>query len=319
MIEHNDDAYVMMLLTMPLSPMSDGALSPLKTDEFAFLASQLERSGSLNLGQLLGQDVGGLQNLLDIDEEFAYRLCMLLSRQLILGRLIEDCLSSGTEIVTPFDRQYPESILRRLGATQSPVLFLQGDPALLNADSIGITGISGVKTSQEMRHGLERLVIRAALNGFGLVTGSEAGVCRLAVGYALENEGRAVCVLTGGLEDFTSDSAHAYALSSGNMAVLSPAHPASKPLAQLLPLRNRLIFCLSRAAFIVTSDGKRSETEVLRKKLCDYTYLLTDPSLPLNEVLRQKGFTETDDLRNLDIDSLSRSWKTPGVEQISFL
>ena len=45
MIEHNDDAYVMMLLTMPLSPISDSTLTGLKPGEFAWLASLLERTG----------------------------------------------------------------------------------------------------------------------------------------------------------------------------------------------------------------------------------------------------------------------------------
>ena len=318
MIEHNDDAYVMMLLTMPLSPLSDGSLSPLRAEEFARLISMLEQNG-LAPRHLLGQDVAGLQRLLHFSEEFAYRLCLLLSRQLILGRLIEDCLASGTEIVTPFDRQYPESIVKRLGVCQSPVLFLRGDPALLTAPSVGITGISGIRTTPDMRRGLEKLVTRAAIGGFGLITGSEAGVCRLAAGFALENDGRVVCALTGGLNDFAADSGHAYAIKSGNMAVFSPAHPAAQPGAGLLPLRNRLIFCLSRAAFVLTSDGRKSETETIRRHLCDHNYLLVGSSLPLNESLRQKGFTEVSDLSALDIDRLKDDWQGPQVEQISFL
>ena len=318
MIEHNDDAYVMMLLTMPLSPISDNTLTGLKPEEFAWLASLLERN-ALELRQLLGQDVAGLQRLLGLEEEFAYRLCLLLSRQLILGRLIEDCLVAGTDIITPFDRQYPESLIRRLGVYQSPVLFLQGDPALLCAASVGITGVSGIRTTPQMRRALERLVTRTAINSYGLVTGSEAGVCRLSVGFALENDGRVICALTGGFDEFTADSGHAYAIRNGNMAVLSPAHPASKQNTRLLPLRNRLIFSLSRATFVLTSDGRKTETEAIRKKLCDNNYLLVDSALPLNESLRQKGFTEVEDLACLDIDLLSRSWCQPEVEQISFL
>ena len=317
MIEHNDDAYVLMLLTMPLSPISDGSLSPLSAEEFAALGQLLEPNTPVKLKQLLGQDVAGLQNLLGIGEEYAYRLCLLLSRQLLLGRLIEETLNNGTEIITPFDRQYPEGLKRRLGIYQCPALFLQGNPDLLSAKSIGVTGISGVKTAPGLRSGLERLVMRAAMNGFGLVTGSEAGVCRLAGGFALENDGRFVCALTGGFDDFVSDAGHAYAIRSGNMAVISPAHPASKPTNALLPLRNRLIFCLSRAAFVITSDGKKSETEAIRKKLCDHVYLLTDPTLPLNGALKQKGFIEIEDLNELDIDALSQRWLAPDVEQIS--
>lgn len=317
MIEHNDDAYVMMLLTMPLSPIGDGSLAPLTADEFASLGALLEPNTSVRLRQLLGQDVAGLESMLGIGEEFAYRLCLLLSRQLLLGRLIEDTLNSGTEIITPFDRQYPENLKRRLGLYQCPALFLKGNPDLLNARYIGVTGISGIKTTPDLRNGLERLVMRAAINGFGLITGSEAGVCRLAAGFALENDGRIVCALTGGFDDFTTDAGHAFAIKCGNMAVVSPAHPASKPNNGLLPLRNRLIFCLSRAAFVVTSDGKKSETEAVRRKYCDHAYLLTDPALPLNATLKQKGFDEVSDLGSLDVDSLSALWQQPKAEQLS--
>ncbi len=318
MIEHNDDAYVMMLLTMPLSPMSDGALDPLTADEFAAVASRMEAANA-PLQRLLGEDVDGLRRLLDVEEEYAYRLGALLSRQLILGRLIEECLMNGTEILTPFDSPYPKRVRRRMGTYLCPVLFLKGNPDLLSAPSIGVCGISGIKTTSALRSGLNDLVTRAALSGYGLVTGAEAGACRLAMGFALENEGRLSCVLTGGFDDFTEDSGHAYAIKSGNMAVISPAHPAAKPNALLLSLRNRLIFALSRAAFVVTSDGKRSEAELVRKKLCDNAYLFTDPAFPLNAALRQKGFTEIEDLSALDIKEQSRHWEDTGVEQISFL
>lgn len=126
MIEHNDDAYVMMLLTMPLSPIGDGSLAPLTADEFASLGALLEPNTSVRLRQLLGQDVAGLESMLGIGEEFAYRLCLLLSRQLLLGRLIEDTLNSGTEIITPFDRQYPENLkyLHQINLQQHSIILV---------------------------------------------------------------------------------------------------------------------------------------------------------------------------------------------------
>ena len=319
MVRHNDAAYVMMLLGMPLSPMSDGALNPLNAEEFSVLAAALYPNTAVRIEDLIRQDIYALQGKMRLDDEFINRLSLLLSRQMILGRLIEDCQDEGTEILTPFDQQYPQGIKKRLGTYQSPVLFVKGNVQLLEAGYIGILGVSGIKTTDAMRRGVERLVNRAAINRFGLVTGAEPGVCRLAAGFALENEGRLVCVLTGGLNEFASDSGHAYAIESGNLLALSAAHPAARAKNTLLPARNRLIFALSRAAFIVTSDGKRSETEALRKRLCDEVYLLTDPALPLNAALKQKGFKETEDLNLLDIDALSKNWSAPEAQQLSFL
>ncbi len=316
---HSDDAFAMMLLTLPLSPMGDSTVRPLSFDELSALAGKLGVESEGRLSRLLGQDMFSLMRLFGIDEEYAYRLCLLLGRDMLLSRLVEDCVSKGTEIVTPFDEPYPENVKQRLGVYYSPIFFAKGNLALLEAPYVGITGISGIRTAPEVKKGIEHLLYTCALNNFGLVTGEEAGVCRLAAGYALENESRLICALTGGFDDFTTDEGHAYAIEDGSMLVLSTAHPAAAPNPAVSPLRNKLIFTLSHACFVLTTDLRRGEADAAKKKLCDYNYVLTDPSLPQNASLVNKGFEPIRDLSSFDTATHAAKWRRPLAQQMSFL
>ncbi|MBQ3668592.1 MAG: DNA-processing protein DprA [Clostridia bacterium] len=318
-MSYSDEAFAMMLLTMPMSPMGDGGVAPLSAEELGALAGRFDPTDQSKLSKLLRMDTFEMQRQAGIDGELAYRVFALSRRDALLYKLIDDCAERNTLIVTPFESEYPKSISAKLGKYQSPVLFMSGNPALLEGGYIGITGISGIKTQPELRRGLDYLVQMAAVNGFGVATGDEAGVCRMAIGDALEKESRVICVMTGGFYDYIGDPAHALAIKNKNMLVVTMAHPAAKYNPALVPLRTRLIFALSKAAFVLTSDGKRGEADAAKRKLCDNLYVLSDPASPPLMSLSQKGFTPVNDLSKLDVNRLAEIWSEPEVQQISFL
>ena len=91
-----------------------------------------------------------------------------------LRAALEGFLRRGIEAVSLFDREYPERLKRRMGNLAPPILFLSGDRALLEMPMIGVFGISGVKTTQEVRSSVEALVRGAKERGRGS-TGYKAG------------------------------------------------------------------------------------------------------------------------------------------------
>ena len=221
-MRHSDEAYAMMLLTLPMTP-GDSAPKALSGEELAFLAGQLSLGGKAQLSALLGADVPGLMRSLGIGEDEAYRLCTLLDRDMQLVHLMDECGGEGIEIITPFDAEYPELVRRRMGVYLSPALFVCGQVALLRAEYIGVLGISGIRTDKRASEGVEALGINAAINGFGIVTGEEAGICRIARESALKHDGRLICALSGDLRGFCK--AHSKAINQGNLLALSQAHP----------------------------------------------------------------------------------------------
>ncbi len=316
-MRHSDEAYAMMLLTLPMNPGGDSAPKALSGEELAFLAGQLSLSGKAQLSSLLGADVPELMGRLGIGEDEAYRLCTLLDRDMQLVHLMDECESEGIEIVTPFDAAYPELVRRRMGAYSSPALFACGQLALVGAEYVGILGISGIKTDKRASEGVEALCINAAINGFGIVTSEEPGICRAARESALKHDGRLVCALGGSLRGFAK--AHAKAIHQGNLLALSQAHPGSEGGAGAAFPRNQLIFALSRAAFVLTSDGRRSEADAARKAGCEHLYAYADEAYALNRSLYSKGFEPVGELKSFDVATKAADWMRPDAEQLRFL
>ena len=318
-MRHTDEAYAMMLLTLPLDPGGEGLLKPLSADELAAVAGRLDLNSEKNLGSLMGLDVAGAMRLLGADESFAYRLCLLMDRDMQLSRLIDECADDDTEIVTPFDGAYPQGVKRRLGIYSSPAFFAKGSLELLQAPYLGILGISGVQTTSRARAGVKALVTRAAVNGLGIAAGDEMGACRAAREDALEQDARLCCVLSGGMKAFSQQAENAKALRQGNLLLISCAHPQSAAGSQDAAQRNRLLFALSQAAFVITTDGRRGESEALRRGWCEHLYVHQDDNYPQNASLAAKGFEAVSDLEGFSVSDHAEAWLRPDAEQLSFL
>ncbi len=316
-MRHTDESYALMLLTLPMSASGSETPRPLDGEEAGRVAAQLSLAGNRGLDSLMGLDVPGVMRALDTSEDAAYRICLLLDRDMQLGRLIEECEGEDVQIVTPLDAAYPALISRRLGQYMSPALFARGSLSLAQGDSIGILGVSGVKTDERAAKGVKALCLNAAANGFGLVTCEEPGVCRLALKSALELGGRLICPLAGGLHAFGAQVTRA--LEEGSLLLLSQTHPRHQALAADERERTRLMMALSRAAFIVTTDGKRGEIELAKKANCGYVYVYDDDAYPQNRSLLGRDFIPVDELGYFDIATNAALWTQPEVQQLSFL
>lgn len=313
-MRHSDEAFAMMLLTLPLTPGPDSSVQPLSPRELASVAGRLDINSSMGLSALMGPDVSAVRRMLGVSEDTAYRLCVLMSRDMPLSRLLEDCAEKGTEILTPFDNMYPEGIKNRLGKYFSPALFVKGNPDLLSGKYLGVLGIPGVKTEESTREGLRALVAGAAENGYGVFTGGENGACRVVREYALDNEARLAAALTGGLEAFGAKTRRQ--IESGCVCAVSVAHPEADESAGDAAERNRLIFAGSLAVFAVTTDLKRGEADAARHRLCDHLYACREcgEALPY---LTQRGYEPVEELTSFDVSARAGMWNDSDVQQLS--
>ena len=311
----SDDAFVTMLLSVALSPNREEYARPLSTQELRRLEDRVRESRLHRLGRLMNVDISGLMVQLDISEEEAYRIYTLLNRGVQLSYALENYQRQGIELVTRCDDNYPQRPRRRMAATVPPVFYCCGNAALLHKPMLAIVGISGVKTSPEVREAIEFLVRGAVRLGYAILTGGELGVSRVAQGVVSQCGGTLIEVLGGGMFEHIREEGIADLLAEGQAAVISLEHPEALFTVSHAIARNKLLFSLAEAAFVFNTDGKRGELDALRSRYCDWIYAWT--GCAANHGLIARGAIPVTDVPSLKLDELSRHWKGGDSEQLS--
>ena len=182
---------------------------------------------------------------------------------------MENYLRQGIEVVTSYNDEYPKRFKRRMEELAPPVFYRCGNSDLLHQPMIAIVGISGVKTTPEVRDSIETLVRNAVRLGYGILTGGELGVSRVAMNMVLEYGGNLVEILGGDMATHIHEDGIAELLAMDRAAVVSLEHPEALFTVTHAIARNKLIFSLAEAAFVFNTDGKRGESDALRNRYCD--------------------------------------------------
>ena len=312
---YTNDGFATMLLTMALSPNREEYARPYSTQEFYRLEQRVRESSFHSIGDLLGVDISGLMMRLDISEEEGYRIYTLLNRGVQLGYSLESFMMKEIEVLTVYNNEYPERLMRRMKGAAPPFLYRCGNPLLIGGPAIAILGISGVKTTPEVRDGVITLVKQAAKHGYSVVTGGELGVSRVAAGAVLEHGGTLIDVLGGALYEHMQYEPIARLLGENRMAVVSLEHPEAMFTVSHAIARNKVIFALSDAAFVCNTDNKRGELDALHNRYCDWIYAFSGAAC--NHALIARGATPVADLRRFDFENMSRHWRGSQSEQLN--
>jgi len=312
---YSDDAFAAMLLTMALSPNREEYARPFGVQEFRRIEESVRTSSLHSLGKLLNMDIGGLMMYLGVSEEEAYRIFTLLNRSVQLTYALEGFMKDNIEIVTLYDEDYPRRLSRKMKQAAPPFFYRCGDKEKLNRPAIAILGISGVKTTNEVREGIELLVRKAVEMGYAIITGGELGVSRVASGIVADMGGVLIDVLGGGMTEHVHFEGVEDMIAQKRAVVLSLEHPEAMFTVSHAIARNKLLFSLADAAFIFNTDGKRGETDALQNHYCDWIYAWN--GYTANQTLISKGAIPINDLRRLDFEEMSRHWNSSRSEQVS--
>jgi len=218
-------------------------------------------------------------------------------------------------VVTAYDRGYPAGAARKLGEQAPPMLYVSGAMQLTDLPAIALMGVRGVRTSPQLREGIDRLVQQAVRRGYAILTGGEPGVSRVAADAVDRASGVLIDVVAGSMRAHLSEPPVDKLLGEGRCAVLSIEHPDALFTAMHALARNRLLFSMARAAFICNTDGRRGETEALQNRTCGYIYAWT--GINSTAPLIQRGAVPVRDLGALDFDEMSAKWEQSESEQIS--
>ena len=314
-MNYSDDGYAAMLLTMALSPDREEYARPYSVQEFHRLEAAVRGTDVRRLGRLLNEDISGLMMRLGMSEEEAYRAFTLLHRSVQLSYALEGFERQAIRVVTCFDPDYPQRLTHKLRDMAPAFYYVCGREALLTKPAIAIVGISGVKTTPEVRDGIESIVREAVEQGYAIVTGGELGVSRVAAGVARDCGGCLLDVLGGGLLEHIHRDGIAEMIAMDRCAAVSLEHPEAMFTVSHAIARNKLLFSLADAAFIFNTDGRRGEIDILENRYCDWVYAWE--GCRENRALFAHGANPLKSLDKLDLREMSRHWESSRSEQLN--
>lgn len=314
-MNYSTDSYAAMLLCLALAPNKEEYARPLSTSEYRDVCRRAKASAARRIGNLMGVDISGLMQLLSMTEEEAYRIYMLMSRSVQLSYAMEAFAVKGIRIVTEFDEEYPQRLVKRAKDDAPPVLYLYGSAETLNVPSIGILGMSGIKTSSEVRASIEAVASFAKEAGYRVMTGGELGVSRVMEGFVIDGDCDLTSVMAGGLSDYLERPETRALYAEGRLSAVSLEHPDALFTIPHAITRNKMLISLAEAVFIFNSDCKRGETDALRSKRSDWIYAWN--GYPGNHPLINKGAISFGLLTEKTLRDMTQLWRYSRSEQLS--
>ena len=316
---HNDDAFTTMLLTVPITPDKEELARPLSPVEFARLDELAVKTRPGSLGALIDIDMSGLMLRYGMREADAYRVCLLLARNLPLSFLLERLAVSGIDLVTLYDAAYPARIRSALGEKAPPTLFLRGRPELFRQSAIAILGAVPPRGDAEAH--VRSLVRQATEQDYVILTDGMTGLGRIAEDEAYFSGGRVISLLSGALLDRVQKPMLSKLIEERRGAAVSPLHPEALPTRPHGLARGRGLDALATAAFVFGCELKKGDTwqcaaDALRDRTCRYVYAWEPSPFPGNRALIERGAIPF--AGPVNFSQMASLWQGAEAEQLSF-
>ena len=320
-IMHNDDAFVTMLLLSRITPGREELVRPLTIGEYYALSHRMRESGMGGIGSILNLDLSGFMLNLDMTETEAYRLCVLLSRVLPMTMSLERFGINGIDIVTCCDRAYPKRFTERLGIKAPPMFYMSGTPAIFRSGAIAILGAQNARGhAQQVVSDLTTLAVRS---GYTIITDGTNGIGYIAQEEADARGGRILELAAEALLSRVAQPGILSMIELGSGSVMSLEHPEAPYTASHALRRNKCLYALSRAVFIIGAEHKKGATwdgacEAMGKKYCDFIYVWDSELYTGNRALIERGATPFSQVSPDSFEKMINAWNRFAAKQLSF-
>ena len=319
-MRHNDDAFATMLLMSQLSADKEELVHPLSVGEYNDLRRAALRSGMPGLGALIGIDLNALQRQLQLSAEEAYRVCVLLNRVMPLSYALEQFSNGGIDIVTIDEAPYPQKLAEKLADKAPPMLYTCGDLSLPGQCAAAIlSNTCADKSVLECAVELSNALLGADVT---LVTGGEVGFGRLMEREALHAGGRVISFLAESMTERVYQPGLSEMIATQRGLVMSIVHPEAKYTAAHALERNKCLYALSDAAFVVACEKERGATwdgavSALRNGYTERLYVWENRDLSGNMALIERGATPFSSPNELALEKMVAAWRQPAFEQLT--
>jgi len=290
-MEISPNAHAILLLTVQFQKESGAsAQKPLTPREYGRFARWL-RERNVQPARLIEDGVACLGGDWTDKAITPERLSSLLGRGHALALSIERWLRSGLWVMVRSDPDYPWRLKKRLGDDSPAVLFGCGNRTLLNQGGLAVVG-SRKAGDEDLIYSRE-LGVRAAVEGFSVVSGGARGVDEVAMMGSLEAEGTTVGVLADSLLRASSSAKYRRYIRGQQLTLVSATNPEARFHVGTAMQRNKYIYCLADGAVVVhcgTSGGTwEGAKENLKKGWVCTSVKTTQDSHAGNESLIEAG------------------------------
>ena len=215
------------------------------------------REAQLQPADLIGADSKALIKRCagTIEQE---RLESLLGRGFLLSQAVDRWNARAIWVVSRADAAYPRRIKVRLKEDAPPVLYGCGEIELLDAGGLAVVGSRQV--DDELIAYTEEVGKLTAKAHRPVISGGAKGIDRAAMHGALQVGGKVLGVLADKLEQAALARDNREALMDKRLVFISPYDPAAGFNVGHAMQRNKVIYALSDAALVVTSDFNKGGT-----------------------------------------------------------
>ena len=254
----SERAKAMTLLCSTVGLGSGAAVKPFGPVGWHSLQRYVEAAGLSGPEALIGMDAAAVATAIGVKPDIAEQVARLLERAGRFSLDMERIAGWGIWVLTEFDAAYPELLTTRLSDSAPPLLFGSGDRDLLRCEGVAVVGSrrpddAGTAFAQQFG-------AKAADLGLAIVSGAARGVDETAMSAAMARGGVSVGVVADSLERLVRRKAWRERLLGGELVLVSEHHPSRRFDVGWAMQRNRVVYCLARAAVVVASDAGRGGT-----------------------------------------------------------
>ncbi len=311
----SDNAYVTILLCNHL--LKDEVAKPFSIVEWSNLATNIINSKIKEPAGLMQLSKQEIQDNLLISEEKAERIAILLSRGAKLAFTLEELSRKGIGLITKSDQEYPKRLKALLKKNAPPLLYYCGDISLINNNGIAVVGSrnideKGVKFAYD-------LAKKAVGENLAIFSGGAKGIDTTSEQSAIVNGGKVVSILADSLSQRIKKKEIREKIVNKQLLLISANNPDAPFSAGGAMNRNKYIYCLSSAAFVVASDFNKGgtwagATENIKNSWVK-TFIWNNKSYDGNVKLIEKGGIPLVDFAEKNLSDIINE-KVPSNEQM---
>jgi len=313
----SNNAYVTILLCSHL--LKDETIKPFSIVEWNDLANRIMNSKIKEPEGLLNMSQQEITNELSLHQENAERIFLLLSRGANFAFALEELSRKGIGIITRSDKEYPSKFKSLLKRNAPPLLYYCGDISLINSNGIAIVGSRNV--DDDAKRFAYDLVKKAVSESMIIFSGGAKGIDITSEQAAIENGGKVVSILSDSMSQRIKKKEVREKIVNKQLLLISAANPDAPFSTGGAMNRNKYIYCLSSAAFVVASEYNKGgtwngATENIRNKWVK-NFVWKNKKYNGNFKLIEKGGVPIEDLRFSSLSDIIKEQEDI-VQQMDF-
>ncbi len=232
-----------------------GGSSAINPKTWLELEARLEMAGHCDASVLFKMSKADFEQI-GFSQSVALRLESILKTAPLVLKKLKELVHQGVKIITIYNPDYPQYLMRKMGVNAPSVLFCIGNLALFNTKGVSITGSRDL--DENSADFAKQIGILAAKEGYTLISGGAKGADSIGEDATLNNGGTALLYLSHGLFEKAKESFEH--IEKGNLLLCVAHNPYARFEAYNALGRNEYIYKSARACFVAHSRYGRGGT-----------------------------------------------------------